>query len=106
MAPEVILKPEVQLPAEPPPRRSGAIAVLRFWARNRMLTPKYALLVARLVRRRLTPAGRRMVLDGMLFLGPRVTIQIGRARAGAIRALGVDRARDEDPLPRGRGLDR
>ncbi len=78
MAPEVILKPEVQLPAEPPPRRAGAIAVLRFWARNRMLTPKYGVLVARLAWRRLTPTGRRMALDGMLFLGSRVTIQIGR----------------------------
>jgi acetyltransferase-like isoleucine patch superfamily enzyme len=78
VAPDVILKPEVPLPAEPPPRRSGALAMLRFWARNRMLTPKYALLVARLLLRRLTPAGRRMVLDGMVFLGPRVTIQIGR----------------------------
>ena len=27
----------------------------------------------------MTPTGRRMTLDGMLFLGPRVTIQIGRA---------------------------
>ena len=52
--------------------------MLRFWARNRMLTPKYGLLVARLAWRRLTPAGRRMALDGMLFLGSRVTIQIGR----------------------------
>ena len=79
---EVASKPEVPespLPAEPPARRAGALAVLRFWARNRMLTPKYALLVARLLRRRfLTPAGRRMALDGMLFLGSRVTIQIGR----------------------------
>ena len=79
---EVASKPEVPespLPAEPPARRAGPLALLRFWARNRMLTPKYALLVARLLRRRfLTPAGRRMVLDGMLFLGSRVTIQIGR----------------------------
>ena len=58
------------LPAGAPPRRSGPLAVLRFWARNRMLTPKYALLVARLRAARLTPAGRRMKLDGMLFLGP------------------------------------
>ncbi|MEA2467568.1 MAG: hypothetical protein QOJ57_1694 [Thermoleophilaceae bacterium] len=73
-----MLKPESPLPAEPP-RRSGPLALVRFWARNRMITPKYALLVARLVRRRLlTPAGRRMVLDGMVFFGPRVTIQIGR----------------------------
>ena len=83
MAPEVILKPEVPLPAEPLPRRSGALAVLRFWARNRMLTPKYALLVARLVRRRLTPAGRRMVLDGMLFVGfvPIPGVRLGDPRA-------------------------
>jgi len=81
--PEVASQPEApEAPpaaVEPLPRRTGPLAVLRFWARNRMLTPKYALLVARLLRRRfLTPAGRRMVFDGMLFLGSRVTIQIGR----------------------------
>ena len=58
--------------------------MLRFWARHRMLTPKYGLLVARLAwRRLLTPAGRRMVLDGMLFLGRRLELQIGRR--GTIR---------------------
>jgi acetyltransferase-like isoleucine patch superfamily enzyme len=76
---EVTSKPDVRVPSEPPPRRAGALSVARFWIRNRMVTPKYALLVARLVWRRwLTPAGRRMSLAGMLFLGPRVTIQIGR----------------------------
>ena len=82
MVSEVISKPEVPdvpLPAEPTPRRAGPMAVLRFWARNRMLTPKYAVLVARLALRRMTPTGRRMKLDGMLFLGPHVTIQIGRS---------------------------
>jgi acetyltransferase-like isoleucine patch superfamily enzyme len=44
-----------------------------------MITPKYGLLALRLVRRRfLTPTGRRMVLDGMLFLGGGVQLQIGR----------------------------
>jgi acetyltransferase-like isoleucine patch superfamily enzyme len=67
------------LPAEAPPTRPGPIALLRFLARNRMITPKYALLALRLLRRRfLTTTGRRMVLDGMLFLGTGVTIQIGR----------------------------
>ncbi len=76
---EVASKPDVHAPSEPPPRRAGALAVARFWARNRMVTPKYALLLARLAwRRYLTPAGRRMSLAGMLFLGPRVAIQIGR----------------------------
>jgi acetyltransferase-like isoleucine patch superfamily enzyme len=67
------------LPAEVPPRRSGPLALLRFLARNRMLTTKYAVLALRLLRRRfLTPTGRRMVLDGMLFLGPGVQLEIGR----------------------------
>jgi acetyltransferase-like isoleucine patch superfamily enzyme len=76
---EVLPELEVELPPEPLPRRAGPLAVVRFWVRNRMVTPKYALLVARLAWRRfLTPAGWRMSLDGMLFLGPRVTLQIGR----------------------------
>jgi acetyltransferase-like isoleucine patch superfamily enzyme len=67
------------LPAEAPRARSGPLALLRFLARNRMLTPKYALLALRLGWRRfLTPTGRRMVLDGMLFLGGGVQLQIGR----------------------------
>jgi acetyltransferase-like isoleucine patch superfamily enzyme len=53
--------------------------LLRFLARNRMITPKYARLVARLVRRRwLTPTGRRLRLDGLAFLGSKVTIEIGK----------------------------
>jgi len=76
---ETIPKPETRAPGEPPPRRAGALAVARFWVRNGMVTPKYALLLARLAWRRwLTPAGRRMSLAGMLFLGAGVTIQIGR----------------------------
>jgi acetyltransferase-like isoleucine patch superfamily enzyme len=44
-----------------------------------MITPKYALLALRLLHRRfLTPTGRRIVLDGMLFLGGGVKLQIGR----------------------------
>jgi acetyltransferase-like isoleucine patch superfamily enzyme len=67
------------LPAEAPPRRSGPLALARFLVRNRMITPKYALLAARLaVRRFLTPVGRRMSLDGMLFLGRGVKLQIGK----------------------------
>jgi acetyltransferase-like isoleucine patch superfamily enzyme len=68
------------LPSETPPRRTGPLGLVRFLARNRMITPKYAVLALRLLRRRfLTPTGRRMVLDGMLFLGSRVQLQIGRS---------------------------
>ena len=72
------------LPREAPPRRAGTLALLRFLARNRMITPKYALLALRVLRRRfLTRTGRRMQLDGMLFLGRGVQLQIGRrARVG------------------------
>jgi len=67
------------LPAEAPSRRAGPLALIRFLVQNRMITPKYGLLGLRLVRRRfLTPTGRRMVLDGMLFLGGHVQLQIGK----------------------------
>jgi acetyltransferase-like isoleucine patch superfamily enzyme len=49
-----------------------------------MLTPKYARLLARFVKRRLfSVAGHRWRTDGMLFLGPRLQLQIGRT--GQIR---------------------
>jgi acetyltransferase-like isoleucine patch superfamily enzyme len=63
----------------PAPLRGGPLALLRFMARHGMLTPKYALLIVRLLRKRfLTPYGRRLKLDGLCFIGPRVTIQIGK----------------------------
>jgi acetyltransferase-like isoleucine patch superfamily enzyme len=44
-----------------------------------MLTPKYALLALRLLWRRwLTPAGHRMRLSGMVFLGRGVQLEIGK----------------------------
>ncbi|MCB0875471.1 MAG: acyltransferase [Solirubrobacterales bacterium] len=44
-----------------------------------MLKPKYGALALRFLRRRLfTVAGHRWRTDGMLFLGPRLQIQIGR----------------------------
>jgi acetyltransferase-like isoleucine patch superfamily enzyme len=53
--------------------------LLRFLARNRMLTPKYLRLLGRYLRRRLfTVAGWRWRTEGMLFLGRRLELQIGR----------------------------
>ena len=53
------------------------IETLRFLARNRMLTPKYARLLLRYGwRRLLTPAGWRWRTDGLLFLGRRLELQI------------------------------
>jgi acetyltransferase-like isoleucine patch superfamily enzyme len=66
-------------PRSGPPRRAGALETARFWLRNGMVTPKYGLLMLRLGWLRfLTPAGRRMALGGMLFLGRGVKLQIGK----------------------------
>jgi acetyltransferase-like isoleucine patch superfamily enzyme len=66
------------LPA--PPQKRGPLALIGFLARNRMITPKYALLGLRLGWRRfLTVPGYRMRLTGMLFLGRGVKLQIGRS---------------------------
>jgi acetyltransferase-like isoleucine patch superfamily enzyme len=59
--------------------RPAVIRFLRFCARNGMLTPRYALLAARYLRRRLfTPAGWRWRTDGPLFLGSGLELQIAR----------------------------
>jgi len=63
----------------PAPLRGGPLALLAFMRRNGMLTPKYARLLAGLVRRRyLTRAGRRLHTDGVAFIGPDVMLEIGR----------------------------
>jgi acetyltransferase-like isoleucine patch superfamily enzyme len=50
--------------------------VLRFMRRHGMLNFKYARLLVRLARRRLTTP--RLRTDGIAFIGPRVVLQIGR----------------------------
>ena len=70
---------EEGLRAPPPPRHGGLLTLLRFMRRHRMLTAKYLRLIVRLGRRRfLTPAGRRLKLDGIAFIGPKVVLQIGK----------------------------
>jgi acetyltransferase-like isoleucine patch superfamily enzyme len=70
---------EEGLRAPPPPRHGGLLTLLRFMRRHRMLTAKYLRLIVRLGRRRLlTPYGRRIELDGLAFIGPKVVLQIGK----------------------------
>jgi len=59
----------------PPPPHGGPLTLIRFMRRNRMLTPKYLRLLARLMRRRLT--SRRLHVDGIAFIGPKVALQTG-----------------------------
>jgi acetyltransferase-like isoleucine patch superfamily enzyme len=74
-APPADLPPEVR--GAPPPLAGGLPTLLRFMRRNGMLNLKYALLLVRLGLRKLR-LGRRLVLDGLAFIGPRSVIQIGK----------------------------
>ena len=63
----------------PAPLHGGPLTLLRFMRRHDMLNAKYARLIFRLfVRRFLTPTGRRLKLDGIAFIGPKVVLQVGR----------------------------
>jgi acetyltransferase-like isoleucine patch superfamily enzyme len=62
---------------EPPPRHGGPIALVRFLYRHRMLNFKYARLAVRLAWLKLRH-GRRLVTDGLCFVAPGVTLEIGR----------------------------
>jgi acetyltransferase-like isoleucine patch superfamily enzyme len=65
--------PELRGP--PPPLYGGPLALLRFMAGHRMLTPKYARLAVRLLLRKAWMRGR-LKLDGLAFIGPRVVLQV------------------------------
>jgi hypothetical protein len=59
--------------------RGPMIRLIRFLRANRMLTPKYARLLGRYLRRRLlTVAGWRWSTDGMVFFGRGLELQIGK----------------------------
>jgi acetyltransferase-like isoleucine patch superfamily enzyme len=62
---------------EPPPRHGGPIAVLRFLRAHGMLRPDYARLALRLAWLKVR-FGRRLRTDGLAFVGPGVTFEIGR----------------------------
>ena len=72
----------MQLPTAPASRHyspAPVVPLIRFLARNRMLTPSYARLALRYARRRFgTSAGWRWETDGLLFLGRGLQIQIGK----------------------------
>jgi acetyltransferase-like isoleucine patch superfamily enzyme len=67
----------VELRTEPPPLRGNLLSFLRFAARNKMLTPGYALLLARWVWLKLRWRGR-LVTDGVCFVCPGVKFEIGK----------------------------
>jgi acetyltransferase-like isoleucine patch superfamily enzyme len=62
---------------EPPPRHGGPVVLLRFLREHGMLNTKYARLALRLAWLKLRWRGR-LVTDGMAFVAPDVTIEIGK----------------------------
>jgi acetyltransferase-like isoleucine patch superfamily enzyme len=61
----------------PEARRGGPLALLRFMRANHMLTPGYGRLLARYALLKLR-FGRRLQTDGICFICPGVTLEIGR----------------------------
>src|SRR5262245_34445555 len=80
-ATEPIAAPPSALPEElrgpPPPRHGGALALLRFMRRRGMLNFKYGRLIVRLgvIKLRLRS---RLRLDGLAFVGPGCSLEVGR----------------------------
>src|SRR3954452_19187792 len=62
---------------EPPPRRGGPVVLLRFLRAHGMLNAKYGRLALRLAWLKLRWRGR-LVTDGFAFIGPDVTLEIGK----------------------------
>lgn len=62
---------------EPAPRRGGPFVLLRFLRAHGMLNAKYLRLALRLAWLKLR-WGRRLQTDGLAFVGPGVTFEIGR----------------------------
>ncbi|HVW17440.1 MAG TPA: acyltransferase [Solirubrobacteraceae bacterium] len=67
----------VALRGDPPPLRGNLVTFLRFAARNHMLRPGYAVLLARWLWLKLRWRGR-LVTDGVCFVCPGVELEIGR----------------------------
>jgi acetyltransferase-like isoleucine patch superfamily enzyme len=80
-ATEPIAAPPSDVPAEirgePPPRRGGLLTLLRFMRQKGMLNAKYGRLILRIGAWRLR-LGRRLRLDGLAFVGPGCSLEVGR----------------------------
>src|SRR3954466_1460781 len=89
---------------EPAPLGGGPIELLRFMRAHRLLTFGYARLIARWAWLKLRWRGR-LETDGLCFVGPGVTFEIGkgaRVRLGRWAWIGH---RSKNPAPKGGGGD-
>jgi acetyltransferase-like isoleucine patch superfamily enzyme len=76
-----VAAPPQELPVElrgpPPPRHGGLLGLVGFMRRRGMFNLKYARLIWRLGFYKLR-FGRRLVLDGLAFIGPGAVLQVGK----------------------------
>jgi acetyltransferase-like isoleucine patch superfamily enzyme len=70
-------RPPIEVRGDPPPLHGGPLTFLRFARRHHMLTPGYAYLLVRLAYFKLR-FRKRLVLDGVAFICPGVTFEIGK----------------------------
>ncbi len=75
-APSVTAPPAWEVRGEPPPLHGGPLTLWRFARRNKLLTPGYAILLARQVWFKLRYRGR-LETDGFVFICPKVKFEIG-----------------------------
>ncbi len=83
-APSGVPPQQLEIRGEPAPLHGGPLTLLRFMRRNRMLNANYFRLIARLGWLKLRWR-KRLQLDGLAFVCPRVTLEIGK---GAVLHLG------------------
>jgi acetyltransferase-like isoleucine patch superfamily enzyme len=71
-----LAEPQAGIRGDPPPRSGGLLTLLRFMRRNKMFNLKYFGLILRFWWLKLRWR-RRLVTDGLAFIGPGVTLEIG-----------------------------
>jgi acetyltransferase-like isoleucine patch superfamily enzyme len=74
---QTLVDAPAQVRGEPPPRAGGLLTLVRFMRANRMLTPAYARMLARLALLKLRHRGR-LRTDGLCFICPGVQFELGR----------------------------
>jgi acetyltransferase-like isoleucine patch superfamily enzyme len=74
-APRTDAPPEIR--TAPAPLHGGLLTLVRFMRAHRMFNFKYARLIVRMLRKKLS-LGARLKLDGLTFIGPRVVLEVGK----------------------------
>src|SRR3954463_4729691 len=85
---------------EPAPLRGGPVELFRFMRAHRLLTLGYARLIVRWAWLKLRWRGR-LETDGLCFVGPGVTFEIGKGARGGLRGWALVGPGPRNRPPRG-----